>query len=102
MQINNDQYNIIEWAKHLFDNLLVITAPLVIGVYKISEYFIKKAEIQNKKDREFITDVAREVSKEVVKEVLDSILPDIHSNIQEIKKEVHETNRRIDSILNKK
>ena len=54
-------------------------------VYKVGESYQKRIDAQSKKDREFVSEIAKEVSKSVVKEILDSVLPDIHLNIQEIK-----------------
>jgi len=91
----------LEWIKSIGENLIVFTAPIFYLIWKASETYQKRVEAQSKKDRDFVTQVAKEVSKTVVKEILDSVLPDIHENIQDIKKETHNINKRIDEIYKK-
>jgi len=91
----------LEWIKSIGENLLVFTAPIFYLIWKVSENYQKRVEAKVLKERAFITEVAKEVSKTVVKEILDSVLPDIHSNIQDIKAETHNINKRIDDLLKK-
>jgi hypothetical protein len=93
----------IDWLKSLGENLIVFTAPFVVIIWKSFEYLNKKAELEQTRQEAFVTNIAKQVAKEVVKEVLDSTLPDIQRNIQEIKKESHESfkqiNDRIDDVI---
>lgn len=92
---------IISWFKSVLENLLVFTAPIFYMIFAVRKAYDKRVDAQTKRDREFVTEVAKEVSRTVVKEILDSVLPDIHSNIQDIKKETHNINKRIDDLLNR-
>ena len=93
----------IDWLKSVGESLLVFTAPISVLIWKCFEYLNKRTEAQTRRDREFVKDVAKEVSREVVKEIMDSTLPDIQRNIQEIKKDTHqsfkEINDRIDDVI---
>lgn len=90
---------LIEWLKSIGENLIVFTAPFIVIIWKSFEFLNKRTEAQTRRDREFI----KEVASEVVKQVLDSTLPDIHRNIQEMKKDTHESlqkiNDRIDDVI---
>lgn len=95
----SENIGLIDWFKSVGESLLVFTAPLCVFIWKSFEYLNKISEARTRKDREFV----KEVASEVVKQVLDSTLPDIHRNIQEIKKESHESfkqiNDRIDDVI---